>query len=187
MSKREIVTGFRLYRFTLVMCYSIHGLSDHLRQCAGYLHVDFGPITRQQHFIDALDGVYPDPIRVLPVGTRKEISNACTFLFHRLATRHWHDRFGLLYREHCSDCDYDRGNHESPSNYQGKPGTKRDRYYGSVQPSAQKIISTHRLFSRSGTGCDGDDHNGWYPLHVCSLNRKGGSASAAPLAGCPFS
>jgi hypothetical protein len=173
--------------FTLVMCYSIHGLSDHLRCIAGSLHVDLGPIARQQLFIDALDGVFQDPIRVPTVGTRKEISNAYTFLFHCLASRHRYDHPSRNNREHCSANNNGRCNHASPSDHQGKPGARGDRCCGSIQPFTSKIISPCRIPSKSGASCNGDDHGRWHPLHPSSLDNQGGSSPATPLAGCPLS
>jgi hypothetical protein len=187
MIKRSNDTGYSLSGFVLVMCYSIYGLSDHLRYTAGLLYVGFGPITRQQHFIDALDGVFQDPIRVPLVGNRKEISDACILLFHRLASRYRHHPAGRLHRMHRSDYYNGHCDHESPPNHQGKPGTKRDRGCGSTKPSIQKIISPHRLLNQYGAGCDGDDHDGWHLLHPGSLTNKGGSSPANPLPGCPFS
>ena len=187
MSKRSNDTGYSLSGFVLVMCYSIHGLGDHLRYIAGLLHVGFGPITRQQHFIDALDGVLQDPIRVPPVGNRKEISYACKFLFDRLASRHHHHPAGWLNREHRSHNYTDHCDYESPPDHQGKPGTRRVRGCGSMQPSIQKIISPHRLLNRSRAGCIGDDYDRWHPLHPGSLTNKGVSLQANPLPDCPFS
>jgi hypothetical protein len=179
--------------FALVMCYSISGLSDLLRCIAGLLHVDLGPIARQQHCtdfigaIDALDGVFQDPIRVPTVGTRKEISNAYTFLFHSLASRHRFDHSSRNNREHCSAYNDGRCNHASPSDHQGKPGARGDRCCGSIQPFTSKIIPSHRLPGRSGASCNGDDHGRWHPLHPSSLDSQGGSSPATPLAGCPLS
>jgi hypothetical protein len=73
MSIRSNETGYQFSAFALVMCYSIHGLGNLLRYTAGPLHVDFGPIARQQHFTDALDGVPPDPIRVPTCGRSPQV------------------------------------------------------------------------------------------------------------------
>jgi len=187
MNKGFSIDSYCSQSFTLVMCYSIHGLSDHLRSIAGSLHVDLGPIARQQLFIDALDGVFQDPIRVPTVGTRKEISNAYTFLFHCLASRHRFDHSSRNNREHCSDNNNGCCNHASSSDHQGKPGARGDRCCGSIPPFTSKIISPRRIPSKSGTNCNGDDHGRWYPLHPSSLDSRGGSSPATPLAGCPLS
>jgi hypothetical protein len=187
MIKRFSIDSHCSQDFTLVMCYSIHGLSDHLRYIAGSLHVDLGPIARQQLFTDALDGVFQDPIRVPTVGNRKEISNAYTLLFHCLASRHRYDHPSRNSREHCSAYNNGCCYHASPSDHQGKPGARGDRCCGSIQPFTSNIISSYRLPGRSGASSNGDDHGRWHPLHPSSLDSQGGSSPATPLESCPLS